>query len=211
MSRTAEAIRINFDFPIEELSHGAWLEGGLFEITRYWSGEPAPPARHAEGRVVWTANALYLRFICRQYEPLITSVAPNVNQKTIGLWDRDVCEAFLAPNPHKADDYYEFEVAPSSEWLDLAIHHEAGRRVTDWEFHSGMTAAALVNESQVILGMRVPWSDRIFKPRRGDQWRANFFRCVGSQDERGYLAWEPTATEKPNFHVPEAFGWLGFK
>jgi hypothetical protein len=28
-------------------------------------------------------------------------------------------------------------------------------------------------------------------------------------DER-YLAWQPTYTAAPSFHVPEVFGWLEF-
>jgi hypothetical protein len=40
-------------------------------------------------------------------------------------------------------------------------------------------------------------------------WRINLFRCVGVGDDR-YLAWQPTYTAEPSFHVPEVFGWLDF-
>ncbi|MGH9959146.1 MAG: carbohydrate-binding family 9-like protein [Pyrinomonadaceae bacterium] len=37
------------------------------------------------------------------------------------------------------------------------------------------------------------------------------FRCVGTGKDRGYLAWQPTRTEQPNFHIPKVFGWLIFE
>ncbi len=62
-----------------------------------------------------------------------------------------------------------------------------------------------------MIAMRIPWE--AFgrgAPRRGEVWRVNLFRCVGAEPERGYLAWRPTRTELPNFHVPDAFGRLRF-
>jgi hypothetical protein len=41
-------------------------------------------------------------------------------------------------------------------------------------------------------------------------WRANFYRVEGSQEPRAYLAWQPTRTAQPNFHVASAFGKLRF-
>ena len=41
-------------------------------------------------------------------------------------------------------------------------------------------------------------------------WRANFYRVEGKSEPRAYLAWQPTSTPQPNFHVPSAFGKLRF-
>jgi hypothetical protein len=38
----------------------------------------------------------------------------------------------------------------------------------------------------------------------------NLCRCVGEDPDRGYLAWRPTHTAEPNFHVPTAFGTIVF-
>ncbi len=56
------------------------------------------------------------------------------------------------------------------------------------------------------IGMRIPWSEAIPKPAAGDVWRVNLFRCVGPEAPERYLAWRPTGTPEPNFHVPEVFG-----
>jgi hypothetical protein len=194
---------------VGDLDDPAWGEARPVRITRLWSGEDAPPSRHAEARLLWTADALLARFVCRQEEPIIAHPAPRLDEKTIGLWDRDVCELFVAPGADVPQRYFEFEVAPTGEWLDLALVKTADGRATDWDFRSGMTVAARVGDRRVTLAMRVPFSALGRTPARGDAWRANLYRCVGAGWSR-YLAWLPTRTPEPNFHVPEKFGLLKF-
>lgn len=152
---------------------------------------------------------MVVRFVCRQDEPLTINATPQFETKTIRLWDKDVCEIFIAPDPKTPERYFEFEAAPTGEWVDLAVSFTPSGRETDFEFHSGMSAAAMIGNSQTIVTMRIPWSVSLPQPQRGDVWRVNLFRCVGLGNER-YLAWQPTYTVEPNFHVPEVFGWLDF-
>jgi hypothetical protein len=135
---------------------------------------------------------------------------PVTNQKTIGLWDRDVCEIFVAPDCSNPDLYFEFEAAPTGEWIDLGIRITKSGKETEWDYSSGMKTDASVAAERIVVGMLIPWSERIPKPNRGVQWRVNLFRCVGSDEATRYLAWRPTRTPEPNFHVPEAFGTLRF-
>ena len=198
------------DLSAADLDHAEWDRVKAVPLTHYWSGNPAPVDRHAEVRLLWSDESLCIRFVCSQTEPLIVSSDPQTERKTMGLWDRDVCEAFLAPKPEQSNRYFEFEAAPTGEWVDLAVHLKPGKRETEWDFDSGMTTTARIGKGQTTIAMRIPWSDRIHKPQRGEKWRVNLFRCVGSSKDRGYLAWQPTHTEQPNFHVPETFGWLVF-
>jgi hypothetical protein len=122
-----------------------------------------------------------------------------------------VCEIFVAPDKDDPEHYFEFEAAPTGEWIDLEIRCRGDERETDWHYRSGMTAAASVEEGRVVIAMRVPWEAFGRRPRAGEIWRANLFRCVGSGANRGYLAWQPTRTARPNFHVPAAFGQLRFE
>ena len=188
----------------------AWKRAHPIKIDRYWSGEPASPGRTADARILWSEEGICVRYVCKQTEPLTVSTNPQTQKKTIGLWDRDVCEIFLAPDPQVPERYFEFEAAPTGEWIDLAIHTMPDKRDTDWEFHSGMTAAARVEKDRVTIAMRIPWDHWIHKPQKGERWRTNLFRCVGSGATRGYLAWQPTRAPEPAFHVPAAFGWLQF-
>jgi hypothetical protein len=207
---TVQANYSSLDIAANKLDHPEWLKSKPIQIMRYWSGKEAPASRHAEARIVWSDESLGVRFVCAQKEPLIVNPNPQLEKKTMGLWDRDVCEIFIAPDPEQPNRYFEFEAAPTGEWIDLAIHVTPARRETDWEFHSGMTAAARVAADRITIAMHIPWDDWIHKPQRGERWRVNLFRCVGAGVERGYLAWQPTLTPEPAFHVPEAFGWLTF-
>jgi alpha-galactosidase len=193
----------------DDFDHPEWTKAIPIAIARHWSGDEAPASQHAEACIVWSDKSLGVRFICNQTEPLIVSATPQLDRKTIGVWDRDVCEIFIAPDARTPNRYFEFEAAPNGEWVDLGIHMTPGKRETNWGFQSGMTTASRLTDDHLTIGMRIPWSDSIPLPKSGDLWRINLFRCVGIGNER-YLAWQPTHSEEPNFHVPEVFGWLRF-
>jgi len=205
-----EARYVRMPLDVSDLTSIAWNKAQSVPIDRYWSGEAAPRSRQAEARILWSKTALHVRFICHQDEPLIISDKPQTEKKTMGLWDRDVCEIFIAPDPNVCERYLEFEVAPTGEWLDVAIDLTTGKRQSDWEFNSHMTTAARVEKHYVTLAMRIPWNHWIHEPQKGERWRTNLFRCVGKDPGRGYLSWQATRTPQPNFHVPQAFGWLVF-
>ncbi len=209
-SSVITALKTPVDIDATELDHEAWNNAESVALTRYWSGAEAPPSRHAEARLVWSPQSLGVRFVCRQDEPLVISANPQTETKTMGLWDRDVCEIFIAPDPDAPTHYYEFEAAPTREWIDLELQTTPGGRETNWEFRSGMTTAARIDGNRIVVAMRIPWSRAIGKPAIGDQWRINLCRCIGKDPDRGYVAWQPTRTEEPNFHVPRVFGSLLF-
>ena len=197
------------DFAVSDLDHRSWNKAEAVAISRYWNGQSAP-GRGAKFRMLWSETALYVRCEAEQTEPLVVSQNPDLSKKTMQLWDRDVCEIFLAPDPKKVREYFEFEVAPTGEWIDLKIDFTGATRKTDWDFKSGMTSAARIAKDKVVMAMKIPWTAFGKKPKKGDVWLGNLFRCVGKDPNRGYLAWSPTLTDKPNFHVPEKFGEFVF-
>ena len=208
---TVIAHHINQPISAGDFDNTIWEQCDPAQIERYWSGDPAMSSRHAEARVCWSNEAIHVRFVGKQREPLIVADHPITDKKTLGLWDRDVCEIFLAPDPAKPWRYFEFEAAPTGEWIDLGIVVRPDGRETDWDFASGFTTAARLNGEQLLVGMRIPWSESLPKPQPGDVWRVNVFRCVGPEAPERYLAWLPTGTPEPNFHVPEVFGVLRFE
>lgn len=205
-----ELIAISRELELSELTSGEWQRAVPATIDKYWSGETSPAGRHFETRVLWSEKALYVRFEALQREPLVVSEAPELDSKTIGLWDRDVCEIFIAPNRNEPRRYFEFEIAPTGEWIDLAIHQMPDFRETDWEYESGMQSYAEISEDRVVMAIRIPWKAFGKKPRLGDVWLGNLYRCVGAGETRGYLAWSPTFSPEPAFHVPERFGEFVF-
>ncbi len=198
------------DFSIGEFDNENWRSAEEISIKNYWSGEKAIIGRHAAAKLLWSETAFYVRFEANQAEPLIISEEPNLKSKPLNLWDRDVCEIFVAPDGEKPEKYFEFEIAPNGEWIDLAIRHSEGRRETDFDYNSGMRSSAKIQKDKNLMAMKIEWKAFGKTPKTGNIWRGNLFRCVGSGANRGYLAWQPTKTEKPNFHIPQVFGEFKF-
>jgi hypothetical protein len=210
MTGKIKIAHVENDFSVSELASNYWEKSQTVAIEKYWSGENAPRGRHAKARLLWSETALYVRFEANQAEPLIISETPNLETKTRGLWDRDVCEIFVAPEQEEPRKYFEFEIAPTGEWIDLAIHQLPERRETDFEYDSGMRSAARIEKDKVLMAIKIEFKAFGKTPEANDVWRGNLFRCVGAGETRGYLAWQPTGTPQPAFHVPEAFGEFEF-
>ncbi|MCD9186529.1 MAG: carbohydrate-binding family 9-like protein [Pyrinomonadaceae bacterium] len=198
------------DFPIEESADENWQLAENLTINKYWSGTDAPPGRHFETRILWSETAVYVRFEATQREPLIVSEKANLKTKTHGLWERDVCEIFLAPNKDEFRRYFEFEIAPNGEWIDLEIYQMPDKRETDWDYSSGMQSKSVIKKDRILMAIKIEWKAFGKIPKSGEVWRGNLFRCVGAGKTRGYLAWSPTFTDEPGFHVPERFGEFEF-
>ena len=209
--KTARVSYINENFALANFNEEFWKNCEDICINRYWSGKTAESQRHFTTKFAWTDRDFFVHFTGSQHEPLIVNSKPQIQQKTDGLWERDVFEIFVAPDGEDVSKYFEFEVAPTGEWLDLAIEitHE-GRRQTDFTYHSGMQSAVLIEPDKISATLKINWQAFGKTPNRGDVWRGNLFRCMGAGTTRGYLAWHPTETAIPNFHVPEKFGYFEF-
>ncbi len=199
------------DFSVDDFQNEVWRKAGEIRIKKYWSGVSAKNARNAKARLVWSETAFYIQFEGNQKEPLIVSNKPNTIEKSQRLWERDVFEIFVAPDMDKAESYFEFEVAPTGEWLDAKLEIlPGGGRKSNFNYNSGMKVGAKILDNKVLAAIKIEWQAFGKKPQKGEVWRGNLFRCIGSGAARGYLAWQPTLSETPNFHVPEAFGEFEF-
>src|SRR5437899_10995046 len=116
------------DLGATDAKNSEWNKAQPVQIDRYWSGKLAPAGRRAEARILWANKALHVRFVCNQTDPLVVNATPQTSKKTMGLWDRDVCEIFIAPDGTMVERYLESEAAPTGEWLDVAIHGSLEKR-----------------------------------------------------------------------------------
>lgn len=202
---------IDKDLDVKQLDSSIWQMAESVKIGRYWSGEPAPAHREFTVKLLWSDTGLYVRFEAMQAEPLVVSEDPDLSTKTLKLWDRDVCEIFIAPDRSDRNRYFEFEIAPTGEWVDLGIEVMPTGRNTDWDYESNMTSAARIDQDKIVMAIKIPFASLGTAPEADDVWLGNLFRCVGSPPTRGYLAWSPTMTTEPAFHVPAAFGEFHFQ
>jgi alpha-galactosidase len=171
-----------------------------------WAGKNDDPQRQTRVRLLWSAEMLYLRLECKYRDITVLSDA-DPNGRRDHLWDRDVAEAFLQPDPAKPRFYKEFEVAPNGFWIDLDISPEP---LTDLK--SGLERSVWLDKTTHTWAAELAIPMKALTPAFDPKavWRANFYRVEGPEEPRAYLAWRPTNTPKPNFHVPSAFGYLRF-
>lgn len=184
----------------------AWDAAEPVAFNTDWQGKNADPELETQVRLLWTAETLYLHFQSR-YRTLTVFSDAGPNGRRNHLWDRDVVEVFLQPDPTYPGHYFEFEVSPNGYWIDLDIEH--GDRSDP---NTGMKCRTHIDERSKI------WTAEVAIPLRSlalhfgasSVWRANFFRVEGASEPRFYSSWRPTSTPEPNFHVPTAFGKLKF-
>lgn len=207
---TARVSYTTQSFALSDLENAVWEISPAVEINKYWSGAEAETERRSRVNLLWNEQSLLIRFRGNQNEPLVINSKPDARRKAINLWDRDVCEIFVAPDAEEPERYFEFEAAPTGEWIDLAIRQLPDRRETDVEYVSGMETFASIGENEIVVAIKIDWTAFGRKPCAGDRWRGNLFRCVGARATRGYLAWQPTLTPTANFHVPDRFGYFEF-
>ncbi len=210
MKSRLDVVHIKNDFAVAALDNPMWKQANETVVCDYWSGEAAPIGRHFTANLLWSDEAFYIRFEANQAEPLIVSENPDLSKKTMGLWDHDVCEIFIAPNKNNPNKYFEFEIAPTGEWIDLRVEVLPDKRETDWDYESGMTSAARIEKNRVVMAIKIEWKALGKPPKAGDLWLGNLFRCVGKDPTRGYLSWIATETSEPSFHVPSKFGEFEF-
>ena len=186
-----------------------WQAAVVHSIDRNWRGEVAPEALQTMARVLWTPEELIFGYECR-YTELDVDDEFDVNEERHALWDRDVCEAFVR-SPLEPDYrvYKEFEVAPTGQWVDLRINRIDVTH--DWHWKSGMKTAAQIDATHWRVAMAIPFAAFGITPQVGDAWEANLFRVSRLKGERQFLAFAPTCTETPSYHVPERFVKLRFE
>jgi hypothetical protein len=171
------------------------------------------PKLKTEVRAFYTDTDLYLLFVS-PYTELNLWLPPDPSKDHLKLWDRDVVEFFLGDDWTDIKHYREFEIAPTGDWVDLAI--DLGKEKYEAEWNSGWQRQGRIDEANHVwyAAARVPLksvSERPVKP--GTKWRANLYRIdgLGEDPQRHFMCWQPTCVvnRDPN-HVPEHFGTLIF-
>lgn len=171
-----------------------------------WQAKNADPKRSTEVRILWTPETLYLKFVAR-YKVITVFNDAEPNGRRNKLWDRDVAEVFLQPDPSTLRHYKEFEVSPNGYWIDLDINDRALA-----DLKSGLIRRVHLDEAAKTwtAELAIPMKSLVQRFDEHATWRINFYRVEGAAEPRFYSSWQPTNTAQPNFHVPELFGYLKF-
>ncbi len=156
-------------------SASQWVAATPLRFSADWRGENADARRETEVRLLWSPETLFIRFHAR-YRTITVFPDAEPSGRRDHLWDRDVAEVFLQPDPSDPLRYKEFEVSPNGMWIDLDIAHGDTQ-----DLHSGLRRRVAMEPSQqfwvaeLALPMKSltprfrPHCDlaRQFLPRRG--------------------------------------------
>jgi len=199
-----KAAHLGRDFaPDGRFEEPEWRQAEPARIEYQSNDAAARPELSTTVRVLWSDDFLYLAYECPF--TTITAFAPVQGDERLGLWDKDVVEAFIGADPAKATHYTEYEWAPNGERLDLVLDLPE----KDFAWSSGMESAVSIDEparvwrAEVRIPLKALASTR---PQPGVRWRINLFRHDTAN--HGFLAFSPTLTG--SFHTPERFGWIEF-
>lgn len=207
----AEAKHSSADFaPDGDLDKPAWKRAKWLEFDNDASGQSHYPEVTTRVASLWTETHIYFAFSAR-YDLLNIYEGEDPKLERWQLWERDVVEVFLNPEPGRVNHYFEFEVAPNNQWIDLEID-KTKAPFNDASWNSGFDHATRIDSEHHVwtTEMRIPLAAMNVKDLHpGAQWRVNFFRAAGNggDDHRKFLAWS-VIPEGKTFHVPTRFGIL---
>src|SRR5439155_25644993 len=108
-----------------------WAHASATWIARDCTRQNNYPKIKTEVRGFWTDSDLYLLFISPDTELNLWLPADNTKDR-LKLWDRDVVEFFLGDDWIEINHYREFEIAPTGDWVDMAIDLNKESYSADW-------------------------------------------------------------------------------
>ena len=137
----------------------------------------------------------------RAHEGILVVLHRRVRTRT----RRTTLAVLLGSDWQEIRKYREFEIAPTGDWIDLAI--DLSRKSYDRNWRSGWKTAARIDDRSHIwyAAARVPLHSVSETPvRKGTRWRVNLYRIEGDRPDsrRHFLCWQLTCVENhdPN-HV----------
>jgi hypothetical protein len=184
-----------------------WSAAASVSFDTDWSGRPT--ASSTIVRAIWSEHALYMLWEV-EGTGLNTDHSRPVEVEREGLYKEDCVEIFFTPNPAEPKKYFEIELGPYGHYFDLAIDKKANTSDADWSSGAQIRTAVDPASHKAIIEVALTSPDILHSLKSGAKLPINMFRMEG-KGTRQYLAWSPTRTPRPNFHVPEAFGTLALE
>jgi len=199
-----------------KLDEPAWQQApaaGDFHFNWWREGEK----EQTVAKILWDDENLYVAYYCHDKH-----IAAAVVERHGPVSLDDAVEIFLSPNPDKLRNYYGFEMNAIGTMLNF-IRADWYKGPFNWDpdgvrfrtsFHGLRVKRDAPEDKDWILELAIPLRNfekdaAHMPPREGDTWRLNLNRAGGKTNAQ-YSTWSPVASDRPNFHVPEAFGLVRF-
>ncbi|MGA2986748.1 MAG: carbohydrate-binding family 9-like protein [Terriglobia bacterium] len=200
--------------PDGDLDKAAWQGVHWVKVDRDAFKPATYPQSAFEIASLWTPAYVYFAYRCK-FDTLNVYQGGDLHTDFWKLWERDVVEVFLNPQPEHMKHYYEFEVAPNNLWIDLEIDLDKNP-FNEAKWDSGFEHGARIDarDHEWTCEMRIPVAG-MKGPQpilEGAEWRVNFFRAdgQGGDAQRRFLSWSPVQSDAHSFHSPWSFGVVRF-
>lgn len=168
-----------------------------------WKGRAT--GTRTSARFAWSKRGLYALFELDGAGLFVDRTRPVATERE-GLYREDCVELFLVPDAKAPRRYFEVEVGPFGHFFDLDV--ELGKRSdTAWSSHPTIATRRDATKRTAAIELRLAAPEIISALKSGAVLPLGLYRMEG-KSPRQYLAWSPTLTAKPNFHVPDRFGVL---
>jgi len=206
----AQAVKLAAAPTIDGEIDATWKGATPVTFTTDWSGAEVAGVRTSV-RFGWTKNALYMLW---ELEGAalgnVDETKPHpLEEERAKLYDEDCVEMMLAPNPEERTKYYEVEVGPLGHFLDIAVERGAKKRHdVAWSSRPKIATKVDREKKKVTIEVEMKAPELVAGLTPGNTLPMALYRIEGKSPARKYIAWSPTRTPKPDFHVPDAFGSL---
>ena len=199
--------------PGGNLNKAAWQAAEPVNFDRDALGRKQFPESATRVASLWSKRYVYFAYWCK-YSTLNIYEGEDAAKERWELWNRDVVEVFINPQPERFNHYYEFEVAPNNQWIDLEIDlDKTPFNSAGWD--SGFEHATAIDalNHTWTCEMRIPMASMgVQQVKANSEWRLNFYRADGPGDDtkRRFLSWSLLPSSKLSFHQPGSFGIIRF-
>lgn len=173
-----------------------------------WSG--AKTGTTTRVRLAWSERALYMLWELEGAGISVDASRPVAVERE-KLYEEDCVELFFTPERAEPKRYLEVEVGPLGHFFDIAVDRRGKPVRSDTTWSSAPTIKTTVDRKARTATIEVALAAKEIAQalRPGASLPVGLYRMErGADGKRLYLAWSPTRTAKPDFHVPSAFGTL---
>jgi hypothetical protein len=196
-----------------KLDEAAWVAApavGDFVFTWWKQGKK----EQTQAKLLWDDEYLYVGAICDD-----AHITARHTERDGKIAEDDCFEVMLAPDPDRADVYFNIEFNVLGGILDnFRPDGPTKPRAPKWDAEGVKIAGTYVgtlNDDRDVdqswqVEVAIPWRNfaavaKATPPPPGTVMHLNLNRHGGKTNFQ-YSQWSPAATPKPSFHTPEALG-----
>jgi hypothetical protein len=212
--KSAQPVIIDGDW-----SKPQWKNIQPVDIINYMGGIPEfKPV--AQAKMMYDDNNLYVIFLVK--DRFVRCITSDFNGP---VWEDSCVEFFFSPDNNFPERYFNLEINCGGTPL-MHYNTVAGKetRIIDPDEIARIEIAHSL--PQIIdpeikdplswtIEYRIPCRmiekfSPVTSPRKGVEWRANFYKIAENNSNPHYITWSAVVSDKPNFHIPHYFGLIRF-